>query len=453
MKIITNKNFYKNIFAIAIPITLQNLIVQATSMMDSIMLGRADNTGIFLSASSLANQPFFILSLATFGMASAATVMTAQYWGKRDTKAIREIIAIALKAAFVIAALVGLAVLIVPEAVMGIYTKEPQIIEAGAKYLRIIGYAYFTFGLSNTMICAIRSVELVKVSVVANLSSFFINTGLNYLLIFGKGPFPAMGIEGAALATLIARLTEFAITFVYVLFIDKRLAFRLRDMISFNKVFAKDLFRYGSPVFINELMWAVAISMQSAILGHITYTQGDPVAANSIASMVQQLSTVVIFAVANAAAVIIGKSIGEGKKERALNEAYTFKYLAFVLGIAACAVILLSKSFAIGFYTIPEETKALASQLLTVVAFVTILVSTSSIYIVGILRAGGDTRFCLFMEMGALWFFAIPLAIAGVILQLSVPIVLILMKMDEPVKTISMLIRMRNDKWLRSLTR
>ena len=303
------------------------------------------------------------------------------------------------------------------------------------------------------MLCGIRSVEIVKISVVVNLSSFFINTGLNYLLIFGHGPFPKMGIEGAAIATLIARVVEFVITFMYVFFIDKRLKFKIKDMFSFNKVFAKDLLRYGTPVFINELMWSLAISMQSAILGHITYSNGDPVAANSIASMVQQLSTVVIFGVANAAAVIIGKSIGEGKKERALREAYTFKYIAVILGVVACGVILAAKNFAISFYTIPPQTKELTSQLLNVVAVTTILVSTSSIYIVGILRAGGDTRFCLFMEMGALWFWAIPLAILGVVFQLSVPMVLVLMKMDEPVKTISMLFRMRNDKWIRTLTR
>ncbi len=453
MKFITDKKFYKNILAITIPITLQNLIVQATSMMDSIMLGRADDTGTFLSASSLANQPFFILSLMCFGIASGATVITAQYWGKRDTKSIREILSIALKAAFFMASLMGFVVLLFPETVMGIYTKDPEVIEAGAKYLKIIGYAYFTFGLSNTMLCAIRSVEIVKISVVVNLSSFFINTGLNYLLIFGHGPFPEMGIEGAAIATLIARVIEFVITFTYIFFVDKRLKFRIKDMLLFNKPFAKDLLRYGTPVFINELMWSLAISMQSAILGHITYSNGDPVAANSIASMVQQLSTVVIFGVANAAAVIIGKSIGEGKKERALREAYTFKYIAVILGVVACGMILASKTLAISFYTIPPQTKELASQLLNVVAVTTILVSTSSIYIVGILRAGGDTRFCLLLEMGALWLWAIPLAILGVVFELSVPMVLVLMKMDEPVKTISMLFRMRNDKWIRSLTR
>ena len=142
MKFITDKKLYKNILAITIPITLQNLIVQATSMMDSIMLGRADNTGTFLSASSLANQPFFILSLICFGVASGATVITAQYWGKRDTKSIREILSIALKAAFFMAALMGFAVLLFPETVMGIYTKDPEVIEAGSKYLKIIRIFY-----------------------------------------------------------------------------------------------------------------------------------------------------------------------------------------------------------------------------------------------------------------------------------------------------------------------
>lgn len=453
MKIITDKSFYKNILSIALPITLQNIIVQATSMMDTLMLGRADTTGVFLSASSLANQPFFILSLVCFGMAGAATVMTAQYWGKRDMKSIREIISIALKAAFILASLMGLAVLIIPEKVMGLYTTDTEIIEAGAKYLRILGYAYFTFGLSNTMMCAIRSVEIVKISVVVNISSFFINTGLNWIFIFGRGPIPAMGIEGAALATLIARLAEFFIIFGFIFFKDKRLAFRPKDLLSFNPVFAKDLLRYGTPVFVNELIWSIAISVQAAIIGHITYANGDPVAANSIAAVVQQLSTVLIFGVANAAAVIIGKSIGEGRKEKAMREAHTFKYLAVILGIAACGVILLIRDVAVSFYTVPEETKIIAKELLTVLAFVTIFVSTSTMYIVGILRAGGDAHFCLVLEMVALWFFAIPVAIVGVVLQLPVWIVLILTKIDEPVKLIFTLWRMRNDKWIRNLTR
>lgn len=453
MKIIKEKRFYINLMTITIPIALQNLISFATSMMDTIMLGRADDTGVFLSASSLANQPFFILSLVCFGLAGASTVLSAQYWGKRDTASIRSIYSIILKAAFVISMLMELAVLLLPRTIMGLYSNNDEIIEAGISYLRIIGFAYVLFGLSNTMICCIRSIELVKISVVVNITSFFVNVFLNWVLIFGNLGAPALGIRGAAIATLAARVIETLITWIYIFFIDKRLQFRPKHLLLFNKIFALDLFKHGLPVFINEVMWSIGISVQAAILGHINYSAGDPVAANSIASMVQQLSTVVIFGISNAAGIVIGKSIGSGNIERAKVEARTLKYLSYLVGFIACGVILVLKDFVIDFYTIPPETKALANELMITIAFITVFVSVSSVTIVGILRGGGDTRFCLAEEIITLWGVATPLALAGSLLKLPVAAVLILMKIDEPIKGIISVIRINRNRWIKSLAR
>ena len=453
MHIVKEKRFYINLLTITIPIALQNLISFATSMMDTIMLGRADDTGVFLSASSLANQPFFILSLVCFGLAGASTVLSAQYWGKRDTASIRSIYSIILKVAFVISTLMALAVLIFPQAVMGIYSNNDEIIAAGISYLRIIGFAYILFGLSNTMICCIRSIELVKISVVVNITSFCTNVFLNWVLIFGNLGAPALGIRGAAIATLTARILEFLIVSIYIFCIDKRLNFKPKHLSLFDKIFALDLFQHGLPVFINEVMWSLGVSAQAAILGHIKYSAGDPVAANSIASMVQQLLTVVIFGIANAAGIIIGKSIGSGKIERAKVEAKTLKYLSYVIGVIACGVILLLKNFVINFYTIPPETKALANELMVTIAFITIFVSVSSVTIVGILRGGGDTRFCMVAEIITLWCVATPLALIGSLLRLPVPLVLILMKSDEPLKSLVAVIRINKNKWIKSLAR
>lgn len=453
MKLVKTRNFYQNILKITIPIALQNLITLSTSMIDSLMLGRADDTGLYLSASSLANQPFFILSLVAFGLASASTVLTAQYWGKRDIEPIRRIISITIKTAMILSSIMGLAVLILPEAVMGIYSNNPEVIDAGASYLRIVGFSYFTFGFSSTMLCSIRSLEIVKISVVANLTSFMMNSFLNWVLIFGNLGAPALGIQGAAIATLTARVTELIITCIYIFAIDKRLNLKVRDLLSFDKLLAKDFLRYGLPVFLNELIWSMGISVQSAILGHIDYASGDPVAANSISGIVQQLSTVVIFGIANSAAVIVGKSIGAGHVERAKDESFTFTILSIVLGILACAVILVLKTPVISFYTVPEETKRLAHELMTVIAFVTIFVSIASTGIVGILRSGGDTKFCLILEMCALWCAAIPLALGASALTLPVALVLVFMKIDEPIKTLFFLLRMKTDRWITTLTR
>lgn len=449
-----DKNFYKSIFAIAIPIALQNLITLGTSLMDTVMLGRADGTGILLSASSLANQPFFILQVLTFGIASGSSVLCAQYWGKGDIKSIKDIFSFVLKIAIIVGIIFGIIVLTVPEKVMGLYSNNAEIIMRGAEYLRILGYAYFTFAISNTVISALRSIEVLRVSVIASLVSFFTNVFLNWVLIFGNLGAPRLGIRGAAIATLIARLLEFIIAMVYLLVIDKRLQFKLKDMLAHNKVLAADVVKNGTPVVINEFMWSVATSVQAAILGHITYSAGDPVAANSIAGVIQQLSTVIILGVANAAAVLVGMAIGENNMKKAEERANALKRLSIVMGVIACSFILSVKGPFIGFYDVPAETKILANEIITVFAVITIFTSINMTLIMGTLRGAGDTKFCMKTEMSCLWLVAIPLAMVGAfIFQLPVPLVFLLMKLDEPSKAIICMLRMRGTKWLNSLTR
>ncbi len=454
MTIIKDRSFYKHIFGIALPIALQNLIIFLTNMMDSVMLGRADEEGVLFAAAALANQPFFILSMICFGLSGGAIVLCAQYWGRKDTESIKDIFAVVMKVSAVLSLLLGAAVLLFPEFIMGLYSNDPALIAAASDYLGIIGYIYFFFGVGNTLLCMLRSIEAVKVAVVVNLSSMGINIFLNWVLIFGNLGAPAMGIRGAALATLIARAVEFVIIMIYFLVTDKRLQFRLRDFLRYNKTLSKDLLRHGSPVFLNELLWSLGITLQSVILGHIRYSAGDPVGANSIAGTVQQLSTIVIFGLANAAAVSIGTALGEGKREETKARADTLVVISMVVGAIACALIFLLRDPFISLYDIPAETKALARELLAVMAVITFFVSLSAFNVVGILRGGGDTFFCMGLEMGTLWGVALPAAfLAAMVFEIPVPLVLLCMKIDEPTKAVACWLRLRGNKWMRGLTR
>lgn len=454
MQIIRDKSFYKSVFAIAVPLALQNLITLTTNLADSLMLGRADTTGVNLSAATQANQPFFFLTMCCFGMAGAAMVLNAQYFGKGDFRAIRRVFSIVIKCSFLVSVFFGALVLLFPEAVMRVFAANPDVVAAGAEYLRIFGYGYLFYGLSVTLIFSLRSVAMVKIAVFVNLLSLVTNVFLNWVLIFGNLGAPALGIRGAAIATLAARILECVVIYVYVFCVDKKLAFRPRHLLIWDKGLFGDLFRYGAPVFCNEITYGLGITLQAVILGHITYAAGDPVAAQSISSMVQQIATLFLFGIANAAAVLVGKAIGEGDVPLARARAHTFRYIGYAIGILAAGAILLLRRVVVDFYTIPEETKALAMEFLAVIALITFFVGTGAISIVGSLRGAGDTKFCFLTELTTLWGVALPAAfLCAYVFQAPVPLVLFCMRIDDPLKAVACVFRMRTNKWIRSVTR
>lgn len=454
MKLVKEKSFYFNILAITVPLALHNLINFSTNMFDTIMLGRADDTGVLLSAASLAGQPFFLLLIFIFGISGAGGVLSAQYWGKKNIEAIKIVFATVIRIAFFSTVVFTAVILLFPENVMGILTNRPEVIKPGSEYLKIIAWAYPLFAISSSFVCSLRSVEIVRVFAIFSIFTLFISVGLNYVLIFGNLGFPALGIRGAAIATLTARIFEFIFVMSYVFLIDKRLKFRPKNFLLKNKQLLCDLLRHGSPVVGAELAWALGMVVQAAIFGHITYSHGDPVAANSITGVVQHFSSVFMFGIANAAAVLIGKAVGEGNTDDVKAKSDTFKVIALIAGLTASAMILLVRNPVVSFYNLDEATARLARDMLIVSAVCVNFISFAATYIVGILRGAGDTAFCLKVEIAALWLFSLPIAaFLAFILQLPVPFVLLGMRSDEAVKTIVCTIRTRGKKWIKLVAR
>lgn len=443
-----DRQFLKTLVTLMLPMVAQNLITLAAQMMDSLMLGRLGQ--IELSASSLANQPFFIFNLLIFGMASGSSVLNAQFWGKRDIRSIKIVISICLKVALTVSILLGAAVMFFPETVMRIYTDDPQIITAGSEYLRIIGWCYFFFGLSNTLLTTIRSVGIVRIAVIDSVFSLVCNSGLNYLLIFGNFGFPKLGIQGAAIATVIARMGEAVIVLVYILVIDRKLQFKLRDFWEFDVGLLKNYLKNGLPVAFNEVFWSVGVSIQSMIMGRLG---ASVVSASQIASIVQQFSSVLIFGVANAAAIIIGNDIGAGKMERARERVTWFRIIGVLLGILASGIILGLSGPVVSFYNVPDETKQLAIEMLRVLAVIVLFVAQTGIGVVGLLRGGGDPRFALFVDLAGLWLVATPAGLlSAFVFKAPVLVVYACTKLDEPVKLLMLAWRMRNHRWMRDVT-
>ena len=443
-----DRQFLKTLVTLMLPMVAQNLITLAAQMMDSLMLGRLGQ--IELSASSLANQPFFIFNLLIFGMASGSSVLNAQFWGKGDVRSIKIVISICLKVALTVSILLGAAVIIFPETVMRIYTDDPEIIAAGAEYLKIVGFCYFFFGLSNTLLTTIRSVGIVRIAVIDSIFSLVCNSCLNYLLIFGSFGFPKLGIRGAAIATVIARMGEAVIVLVYILVIDRKLRFKIRDFWEFDVGLLKNYLKNGLPVAFNEVLWSVGISIQSMVMGRLG---ASVVSASQIASIVQQFSSVLIFGVANAAAIIIGNDIGAGKMERARERVTWFRIIGVILGIFASCLILGLSGPVVSFYNVPEETKQLATEMLRVLAVIVLFVAQTGIGVVGLLRGGGDPRFALFVDLAGLWLVATPAALlSAFVFGAPVLVVYACTKLDEPVKLLMLAWRMRNHHWMRDVT-
>lgn len=443
------RKFYRTVISLVIPMALQNLINVGVQAADVIMLGRLDEAAI--SAASLAGQVYFIMTLLFFGLTSGAAVLTAQYWGKGDKKTIEKVLGLAVRLAVVIAALFTAAALIFPDKLMRIFSSEADVIEQGAHYMRIVALAYIPAAITMVYLNVMRSVERVIISTVVYTISLFVNVVLNAVFIFGLCGAPALGVRGAAIATAIARYCEFFIVIFYASRMNKTIRVRGSYLLKTEKILVSDFVKYALPVAANELMWGGGISMVTAIIGHMGKSA---VAANSVAQVVRQLAMVVIFGVANATAIMLGKAIGEGKKENARIYSVRFLKITLALGVGGAIVVLGVSPIIRSFMTLGDEANSYLSAMMYVMSYFVFVSGFNTVLIVGVFRAGGDTKFGLLLDCGALWCIVIPLgAFAAFYLKLPVIAVYIILTSDELMKLPFSFWRYKSLKWLKDVTR
>ena len=447
--IVKDKNFYKLLFSITLPIAAQNLITFTVSMADSLMLGKVGE--VALSAANLANQLFFILMIVTFGVTSASMVFASQYWGKGDVYSMKRIITIMLRVAFAVSLVASAFAIAMPETVMSWYSDDTAVIAAGADYLRIIGWVYPIYAVTNSMVCIFRSAHIVKISIVVYLSSLFVNVFFNWVFIFGNLGAPKMGVAGAALATAIARCVEFVILVVYLAFFEKTIYYRISDFFVPVKDYVSAFIKTGAPVIINETIWSIGTSMLSMIIGHIGT---EFVSANSIANIIWQCVWVVISGMGNATAVIIGNAVGIGEDKTLIKKkATSVIFVAFCMGLIAAGTLLIIRGPIINFYDVSQETKDLAYDLIVSYAAVIVMQAMSVQYVVGIFRGGGDTKFAMFIDVAFLWIFSIPLgAYTGLVLKWAPPCVYVMLRCDELLKCTVGFFHMLSGKWIKDIT-
>ncbi|MCL2158944.1 MAG: MATE family efflux transporter [Oscillospiraceae bacterium] len=448
------KKFYKSVFGLVLPLVAAQVMSLVLNFCDIAMLGRLGEgiSEAAIAAAQIANRPFFLFSMIMFGSMSGASVMCSQYWGKKDTETINSIAGTTLFFLFPICMVFMAACLIFPKQLMGAITNDEKVIEMAVSYLKIIAMA-FVFNLLTGLFSGIlRSVESVKIPVIAVILGIGANIFLNAALIYGRFGFPALGIRGAAIATVIARALEFCIVMAYVIFFEKTLRFTPKKMFRIHMVIVKDFFKYSLPVIVNEFVWGFGTIIHSAIIGHMSKEQ---YAAYTISNMIEQIAFMSMIGFSNACCVMVGKAIGEGRDEETVAAyARTFIGLAVFFVIVTGGAAFAFSGAIIDFFQIDAETKLHASRLFGVVTIFIMLKTFNCVNIVGIFRGGGDTKAGMIIDATFMYCFGIPLGFCAMyFLKLDVAFVYAFLISDEFFKLPAVIWRTKSKKWIRNITR
>ncbi len=442
------EGFYRELLTLMLPIAVQNLITAAVSMADVLMVGQLNQTA--LSASSLAGQVQFILNFIFFGLTSSVTILAAQYWGKGDRRILSKILGLGLYISLLFSVTAAVLCLTVPGTVMRFWTDDGELIAVGARYLRLVAPSYLFAGLTQPYLAVTRSCERVKFSMVLSIVTLGINVLLNALLIFGLAGFPALGIEGAAIATAISRGIELGICFLDFL---RQKTFPRSPAVVFRLpvTLIRDFGKYALPAFINDVLWGFAYNMNSVIMGHLGT---DIVAANSIVTVVRELVTTVGFGMSSAAAIMLGKALGEKKPEKALSDSASLVKTTFFCSLASGA-ILIAVTPVIPYIAKVSETAASYMRVMMLIGAVYQMGQLlNTLIIAAILRCGGDSTYGMALDIVTMWGWAVPVGLlTAFVFKLPPLIVYCFMCTDEFVKMPFAVRRYKSGKWLNNLTR
>lgn len=442
-----DKRFYIQMMAIALPIALQNLISSSLNMVDTVMIGALGEGSI--SAVGLANQIYFLLMLFLFGINSGISIYIAQFWGKKDVKSIHKTLGFSILGGFLISLPFFLGAVFFSTQLMGIFTADTAVIREGAVYLRISGWSYLLMAFSFSFAIASRSVGEAKLPMVASAISLGCNTVLNYLLIFGVLGFPALGVAGAAIATVIARGVELLVIVGTIYSRDHVLRSPVRELIQLNIDFIRPILKTALPVVLNEGFWAVGMTLYA-----VAYARSgtEAYAAVQIAGTVERLFFIFSFGLGSACAVMIGNELGANRIQNAKLYAHRFMWLGIVSSIGIGLLMAIVAVPATYLFNVTPAIRWAATCILFVNALTMILKMISTILIIGIFRGGGDTTFSFVLEICCVYLIGVPLAFIGaLVLKLPIFIVVLLVSLEELVKSIVGLYRVKSGVWAKNL--
>ncbi|MFP3156230.1 polysaccharide biosynthesis C-terminal domain-containing protein [Lachnospiraceae bacterium ZAX-1] len=474
-----DRSFYKRFFGLMGFLVFQNLIVYSVNVADNIMLGSYSQNA--LSGAAAVNQIQFVLQQITLGIGEGLVVLASQYWGQRKLSPIRKLILIALEIGIFLGMLLTVAVSIAPNQIMGIFTDDRQIVAQGIQYLSIMRFTYVIFMITQVLLAALRSMEVVKIGFYISITTLLINIGINYTLIYGNFGMPRLGIVGAAIGTLTARCIELLIILYFCFIKDKTFwkdkgsakkgetfgkngVWKKREMFAGNRpkfvFFAlrkpdrgllKDYVKVSLPVIAAQTLFGISVGMQTVVLGHLT---ADAIAANSVATTLFQYLKIIAIGAASATSILIGKAVGEGNLSKIKEYSKTLQCIYVLIGLTISACLLLLKGPLLSLYALTPKALKLADQILILLSITCIGTSYQMPTLGGIVRGGGDTKFILKMDLISIWVIMYPLSfLAAFYWKLPTIAVVAFLNSDQVFKCIPAVMKVNKYNWIKKLTK
>lgn len=443
-----DRDFLSNMLKIALPIMIQNLVTFSLNMADTIMVGKLGEVEI--AAVGIANQYFFFFTMILMGLCGGCSVFISQYWGKKDFINIKRILGVGLISVLIVSMVFMVAGFFNPGKIISLFNKDSTVINLGGRYLFIVLFSYIFTAITFMYSFSLRSIGNTVAPLVVNIAALLCNVFFNYILIFGKLGAPALGVEGAAIATLIARAVEATILVLLVYKDNGVFAANLKELTDINTDFFKKSYKIILPVLLNDILWALASLVYSGVYGRMGT---GATAAVQITNTVSNMFMVVTFGLASASAIMIGNSIGEGKEEQTVDYAKKFIEVSFFVSIILGLCLALTSPLILDLFNVSNEVRSNTLIMLYMVSLIFIVRFLGLMIIVGILRGAGDARSALIIEGSTMWFIGVPLTIMGAFLfKLPVHLVYGLAILEEVAKFILGLLRLKSRKWINNIT-
>lgn len=443
-----DRSFYRSLVTLAVPISLQNLVTFAVSFADNLMIGSLGDDAI--SGVYIGGQLQSVLQMFVGGIEGAILILAAQYWGKKDTQSIRKVVSIGIKFALAVGLLSSLVAVLFPQWVIRAFTTEPGVIQEGAAYVQIVGFTYLFFSVSQVMIAAMRSVETARIGLYISCMALVINVCLNYVFIFGHFGFPAMGVRGAALATLVSRILEMCVGVGYVFFVDKKLRFGLKDLLHTDRQLLRDFIRYGLPVIGGQVVWAINSLANTKILG---YYSAGVIAAASITGMLHNLVYVWMNGMSSAVGIITGKTVGAGQYEKMKEYSKTVQMIFLFVGLISGAAVFLARDGFISLYNASPEAQAYSRQFINVISVTIIGTCYQAACLFGLVKSGGDISFVFKNDTIFVFLVVIPSSLLAMWLGAPPWVVFACLKCDQILKCFVAIVKINRYNWMKNLTR